>query len=113
MARLSPDEVLAAFQERAKSGPVNWEYAGSRYSYAYRLTFPDLCFVIRGALSGKQAVFVLDMMDSGGETLGLAAGDSADPDSYYYSVVGDIFVSARRQAGNPYLEEVRESMQKL
>ena len=110
MSRLSADEVLAEFRERTESGQIDWEYAGNRWDYAYRLAFPDLCFVIRMGLVGKNVIVVLKMMDSSGETLGLVAGDSDDPDSPHYSVLGDIFLSARHQAGNPFMEEVLESM---
>ena len=109
MNRLNQEEVLAAFRERAQPGPVNWEYAGNRWDYSYRLQFPDLCFLIRGFLAGKVLVYGLIMTDSGGETLGLAVGDSAEPEPSYYSELGDIFLSARRQAGNPSLESARQS----
>lgn len=109
MRKFSEDEVLETFHERTKSGPMNWEYAGNRWVRAYRLAFPDLCFVIRGALSGKEAVFVLEMTDSSGEMLGLAAGDSADPESPHYSELGNILRSARRQAGDPLMDEALES----
>ena len=109
MSRLSQEEVMAAFQERTLLGPVNWEYAGNRWDYAYLLPFPDLSFLIRAALSGKALSLALKMMDSDGETLGFVFGDSAEPEPSYYSALSDIFLSARRQAGNPLMEETPET----
>ena len=110
MNGLSGDATLAEFLERTKSEPVNWEYIGNELVSAYRLDFPDVSFQIRGMLSGRQVVFVMKMLDSGGETLGIAAGDSGDPESPHYSILGDILLSARHQAGDPFMEEMPESL---
>lgn len=110
MRKFSADEVLETLRERTGSSPVNWEYIGNRWVLGYHLVFPDLRFEIRGALSGKEAVFVLKMLDPGGETLGLVAGDSADPESPHYSELGDILRSARRQAGDPLMDKAPESV---
>ena len=106
MNKLSKDEVMEAFRIRAGSGSANWEYAGSGTSYAYRLAFPDACFVIRGNLTGNHLILALDMMDGSGELLGIAAADSETP---LYWVLSDIFLSARYEAGNPFIEELLES----
>lgn len=109
MSLLGPEQVLEAFRERAKSGPVNWEYAGHQWVIAYRWSLPDMCFVIRGGISGKEMVVVLKMMDSNGETMGLVAGDSAEPEPSYYSMLGEILRSARHQAGDPLMEKYLEA----
>jgi hypothetical protein len=106
---ISGDAVLAEFLERAKSGLVNWDYVGNELVSAYRLVFPDVSFVIRGALCGKQVVFVLKMLDPSGETLGVAAGDSDEPESPHYAILGEILLAARHQAGDPFMEEMPES----
>ena len=105
MSLLGAEKVLATFREHAQSVPVNWEYAGHLRLTAYRWSLPDLCFVIQGAISGKEMVIVLKMMDSNGATLGLVAGDSAEPEPSYYLMLGEMLRSARHQAGNPLMEE--------
>ena len=109
MRKFSGDATLAEFWERTKSGPVNWEYIGHEFVLAYRLELPDVSFEIRGARSGKQVVFVLKMLDQNGETLGIAAGDSDEPDSPHYEILGRILRSARRQAGDPIMDDVPET----
>ena len=106
MSISSKDEVVKAFQERAESGLANWEYAGSSTIYAYRLAFPDVCFVIRGNLYGHHLILALDMMNANGELLGTVAADSDTPE---YPILSDIFLSARYEAGNPFIEEMLES----
>lgn len=108
MSLLGPEKVLEEFRERTKSGPVNWEYVGYLWISAYRLSLPDMCFVIRGGISGKEMVIVLEMMDSNGETLGLVAGDSAEPEPSYYLMLGEILRSVRHQAGDPLMEKFLE-----
>ena len=112
MRKFSADATLAEFGKRTEAGPVNWEYIGNRWVSAYRVEFPDVSFEIRGASSGKQVIFVLKMMDSCGDTLGIVAGDSGDPDSSHYEIVGDILLSARHQAGDPFMEEMPESLRR-
>lgn len=109
MRKFSGDATLAEFWERTKSGTVSWEYIGNELVSGYRLELPDVSFEIRGALCGKQVVLVLKMLDSSGETLGIAAGDSGDPESPHYAILGDILLSARHQAGDPFMEEMPES----
>ena len=108
MRKFSGDATLAEFWERTKSGPVSWKYIGNELVSGYRLEFPDVVFEIRGVRSGKQVVFVLKMVDPGGETLGIAAGDSGDTESPHYAILGDILLSARHQAGDPFMEEMPE-----
>ena len=110
MRKFSGDATLAEFWERTKSGAVNWKYIGNELVSGYRLELTDAAFEIRGVLSGKQVVFVLKMLDSNGETLGIAAGDSGDPESPHYVILGDILLSARHQAGDPFMEEMPEPM---
>ena len=110
MRKFSADATLAEFRKRTESGPVNWEYIGHEFVSAYKLEFPDVSFEVRGASSGKRVIFVLKMMDSSGELLGGVAGDSGDPDSSYYEIVGDILLAARHQAGDPFMEEMPESL---
>ena len=113
MREFSADATLAEFWKRTESGPVNWEYIGNELVSGYRLEFPDAAFEIRGVSSGKQVVFVLKMLDSSGEVLGGAAGDSGDPESPYYEILGDILLAARHQAGDPFMEEMPESLRSL
>jgi hypothetical protein len=108
MRKFGADATLAEFRERIKSGPVNWEYIGHEFVSAYRLKFPDVSFEIRGARSGKQVIFTLKMLDSNGELVGAAAGDSGDAESPHYAILGDILMSARHQAGDPFMEEAPE-----
>lgn len=110
MRKFSADATLTQFWQRTESKPVDWEYIGNRWVSAYRLAFPDVSFEIRGVLSGKQVVFVLKMLDSNGELVGAAAGDSGDPESPHYEILGDILLSARHQAGDPFMEEMPESL---
>lgn len=110
MRKFSADATLAEFRKRTESGPVNWEYIGNRWVSAYRLDFPDVSFEIRGASSGKQVIFTLKMLGSSGELLGGAAGDSGDPESLHYEILGDILLSARHRAGDPFMEEMPESL---
>lgn len=112
MRKFSADATLAEFRKCTESGPVNWEYIGHEFVSAYRLEFPDVSFEIRGALSGKQVIFTLTMLGSSGELLGGAAGDSGDPDSSHYEILGDILLSARRQAGDPIMDDVPESIRR-
>lgn len=111
--KFSGDATLSEFWERTKSGPVNWEYIGNELVSAYRLEFPDASFEVRGASSGKRVVFTLKMLDSSGETLGIAAGDSGEPESPHYAIVGDILLAARHQAGDPFMEEMPESLRNV
>ena len=110
MRKFSADATLAEFRERTKSGPVNWEYIGHEFVSAYRLEFPGVSFEIRGVSSGKQVIFTLAMLDSNEELVGAVAGDSGDPESPYYVILGDILLSARHQAGDPFMEEMPESI---
>ena len=110
--KFSADATLAEFWKRTESGPVNWEYIGNRWVSAYRLSLPDVSFEIRGVLSGKHVVFVLKMLGSNGELLGGAAGDSGDSESPHYEILGDILLSARHQAGDPFMEEMPESIRR-
>ena len=110
--KFSGDETLEEFWKRTESGPVNWEYIGNELVSGYRVEFPDAAFEIKGASSGKQVVFVLKMLDSSGEILGIAAGDSGDPDPSHYEIVGDILLAARHQAGDPFMEEMPESLRR-
>lgn len=109
MRKYSGDATLAEFMERTKCGAVNWEYIGNELVSAYRVRFPDVSFEIKGSLSGKQVVFVLKMLDAGGELLGGVAADSGDPESPHYAILGDILLSARHQAGDPFMEEMPET----
>ena len=109
MRKFNGDQVMAEFWERTNSGPVNWEYIGHEFVLAYRLEFPDVSFEIRGAHSGKQVVYVLKMLDQNGETLGIAAGDSDEPEPPHYETLGRILRSARRQAGDPIMDDVPEA----
>ena len=109
MRKFNADATLAEFWERTESGPVNWEYIGHEFVLAYRLELPDVSFEIRGARCGKQFVFVLKMSDPNGETLGIAAGDSDEPDSPHYEILSKILRSARRQAGDPIMDDAPEA----
>ena len=113
MRKFSGDATLAEFWERTKSGPVNWEYIGNELVSGYRLEFPDIAFEIKGVSSGKQVIFTLKMLDSSGETLGIAAGDSGDAESPHYAILGDILLAARHQAGDPFMEEMPESLRQV
>ena len=104
--KFNAEQVMTEFRERAESGPVNWEYIGHEFVLAYRADFPDASFEIRGGLSGKQAVVVLKMLAPGGEVLGIAAGDSDEPEPPHYEMLGRILRSARRQAGDPVMDGV-------
>ena len=109
MRKFSGDQVMTEFWERTKSGPVHWEYIGHEFVLAYRLEFPDVSFEITGGLCGKQVVFVLKMLDPDRELLGVAAGDSDEPESPHYAILGEILLAARHQAGDPFMEEMPES----
>ena len=104
--KFNAEQVMTEFRERAESGPVNWEYTGHELILAYRVDFPDVSFEIRGGLSLKQAIVVLTMSDSNGEVLGIAAGDSDEPEPPHYEMLGRILRSARRQAGDPVMDGV-------
>ena len=58
-------------------------------------------------------IFTLKMLDSSGETLGIAAGDSGDAESPHYAILGDILLAARHQAGDPFMEEMPESLRHI
>ena len=109
MRKFNAGEVMAEFWKRTESGQVNWEYIGHEFVLAYRLEFPDVSFEIRGARSGRQIVYVLNMLNSRGELLGIAAGDSDEPDPPHYEILGKILRSARRQAGDPIMDDVPET----
>ena len=106
MRKFNGDQVMAEFWKRTESGPVNWKYIGHEFVLAYRLDLPDVSFEIRGVRSGKQVVYTMTMSDPSGELLGIAAGDSDEPDPPHYRVLGKILRSARRQAGDPIMDDM-------
>ena len=101
------DEELKGYLDLIKSDPAKWEYDG--FMNTYRMALPELSAVIRGRLISKDVVFSLKLIDPSVKEIGTAGATPYDP---LYSELSEICAEARRQAGNPFIEEVLESIRR-